>query len=125
MVVQVRGLTMQKKRILTSNEFMWNIPGKACVRCSVWFAEDESVQIICDQLCVNHDESLGLVEEKDESNFVINNMRICLKQRSDTTNSQFCTESMWLPRSLAATALGGLNYAKLKLQVLDNGNFLH
>jgi hypothetical protein len=30
---------------------------------------------------------------------------------------------MWLPRSLAATALGGLNYAKMKLQVLDNGAF--
>jgi hypothetical protein len=123
MVVQVRGLTMQKKRILTSDELMWNLPEKACVRCSVSFLEDESVRVICGQLCVNHDQSQGLEEEKDESNFVINNMRICLKQRSDTRTSQFCTESMWLPRSLAATAVGGLNYAKLKLQVLDNGAF--
>ena len=75
--------------------------------------------------------SSEVVDETGDSAFVINNMRICLKERSDTTNLdtnldtnlEFCRERMWLPRSLPATGTGGSNYAKLKLQVLNNGNF--
>jgi hypothetical protein len=112
---------------------MWNLPEKACVRCTVLFSEDEFAEAVCSssgpESCVDHDQSTQRSSE-DESNFVINHMRVCLKQRSDTTPptpdsmiTNFCTESIWLPRSLPATAVGGSNHAKLHLQVLDNGNF--
>ena len=52
-VLQVHGVTMQKQRIQSSDEFMWNIPQKACVRCSIWFSEDESIRVECEKSCEN------------------------------------------------------------------------
>jgi hypothetical protein len=133
LVVQIYGLTMKKTRLQGSGQLMYQLPEKACVRCTVSRLYEASPIIVCAPVCEHHQTKnnlRSLEEEKYESDFVMNNMRICLKERSDTsaamtTNdaSSFCTESMWLPRSLPNTSVGGASEATLHLQTLDIGNF--
>ena len=136
LVVQIYGLTMKKTRLQGSSQLMYELPEKACVRCTVSRLYQSSPLIDCAPVCEHHQTKnnlRSLEEEKYESDFVLNNMRICLKERSDnsvatedvltTDANSFCTESMWLPRSLPNTAVGGASEATLHLQIFDNGNF--
>jgi hypothetical protein len=124
-VVQVRGYTMRRMRVANSEQMMWKLPEKACVRCSVNpnIMSGDSANVDCDALCVGQDGSVG--NEEAELDYVSKHMRVCLQERTETVEQQShgCTESISLPRFLPETGLGPADSATLRLRVFDNGIF--
>lgn len=124
-VVQVRGYTMRRTRVASSEQMMWNLPEKACVRCVVNpnIISTDSADVDCEATCLGHDGSAG--NEEAELDFVSRHMRVCLQEHTGSIEEQnVCTESILIPRFLSETALGPDASASLKLIVLDNGNYL-
>jgi hypothetical protein len=132
-VVQVRGYYMQRVRIANSEQFMWHLPQKACVRCEVLIdlLSANSAQVDCSKQCVDNDGNLEALDKTDDAqfDFVSGHMRVCLLERESekrpqiSVGTQVCDESIFLPRTLPSTAFGPADYANLRLRVLDNGAF--
>ena len=124
-VVQVRGYTMRRMRVSNSEQMMWNLPEKACVRCVVNpnIMSADSASIDCTSPCVGHDGSAA--NEETEFEFVSRHMRVCLQEHTESIEEQnVCTDSIMLPRYLPETAVGQDSSAMLKLITLNNGNFI-
>jgi hypothetical protein len=54
LVVQIYGLTMKKTRLQGSSQLMYELPEKACVRCTVSRLYQSSPLIDCAPVCEHH-----------------------------------------------------------------------
>ena len=134
-VVQARGYRMTRARIADSDQFMWQLPKKACVRCEVTVhgISVESAVVDCNSECVGHtgEPSSSAEAETAEFDFVLAHTRVCLREHgadervAPSPTAQSCVEFIALPRQVPDTALGPAAYAKMHLRVLDNGMLLN
>jgi len=126
-VLQIRGYRMKRSRIANSEQMIWNLPEKACVRCevNVESLSGGSAIVDCEAPCVGH--SSENFDDDKELDFVTQHMRICLKEHSESVERQdVCTENIMLPRYLAENDVSKLqeNFANMELTTLVNGNLI-
>ena len=82
-VLQIRGYTMRRSTIANSEQMMWNLPEKACVRCIVNAnsLSGGSAEPDCEGQCVGHSTTENFDDGK-ELEFLSKHTRICLQEHS-------------------------------------------
>jgi hypothetical protein len=125
--VQIRGYTMRRNKISNSEQLMWSLPEKACVRCVVAgnSMSADSVTIDCTE-CTNNDVTSSKAQDLD---YVLNHARICLRERTQQQEEEFdvggmCVESLSIPRVLPKTITGSADTAVINVVVVNNGNII-